>query len=643
MTVRVKPIVMAIVGLMLLAGMVTADVNQITSLTVSHQPGFTVLTITGDDPFQVKHQSVEAANGKPYRIVVDCLPGRFGLPANSFDELPSQVLTGIRCSQFAVDPQEIVRIVMDVSDDCSYRIEPDNNQIRVFLADAESKPFGSWTTGRKISVPAPPAGTPVPSIAASKPAVSQPKPKPTVQTRATELAEENKTRNGIPIPLQEKLRRQNQTDDNTSSMVASQDDDEDHSRPTTARRVPTVSAKVNGARPKPKPQIVKLPAPDKVDAYGPFPAIPPVVVASIGELQQEKNQPTIVKAIGEYDEPADATVKTETPRPVARPKIVQKDMPKTTSVKPTALPTADFETPATIPTTAASETDVVLAGLLGRGAVILPDNHLLVRRVAGTGLSQVPSNGSLPFDLAQAKSITLPPLPVTTTEDIEYAESGSGVPTVSLKPSNTNPDLAATMKDRGKFFAAVEQSSDVAIPGRSPSMTGNDIHKEATAKKPTADAEHKDASTTVDKDANDKKKATSVSRYRRSTAKSIRMKQTQVVKFPERMVIKYSAAGTRDPFKTLLDARKTQRGSVATNREVPNIESLSLVGILESGLGGSAALLEDVEGIGYILRQGDRIKNGYVAQIHEDAVYFQINEYGWTRTAVKELEKNDSQ
>ena len=51
--------------------------------------------------------------------------------------------------------------------------------------------------------------------------------------------------------------------------------------------------------------------------------------------------------------------------------------------------------------------------------------------------------------------------------------------------------------------------------------------------------------------------------------------------------------------------------------------------------------LPPTEHIGYILRAGDRVKNGYVAQIDKNAVYFQLNEYGWSRTVVKHMENEN--
>ena len=115
------------------------------------------------------------------------------------------------------------------------------------------------------------------------------------------------------------------------------------------------------------------------------------------------------------------------------------------------------------------------------------------------------------------------------------------------------------------------------------------------------------------------------------------MKQTEVVQFPQRIVTKYSSGGSADPFKTLIDPTGISHGRVDLGR-IPNIETLHLVGILKADDGKSSALMEDIDGIGYILKPGNRVKNGYVASIDDHAIYFQIKEYGWSRTIVKHME-----
>ena len=73
-------------------------------------------------------------------------------------------------------------------------------------------------------------------------------------------------------------------------------------------------------------------------------------------------------------------------------------------------------------------------------------------------------------------------------------------------------------------------------------------------------------------------------------------------------------------------------------RKDPAYESLKLVGILKDA-SGNMALLEDGEGYGYIMREGDRVRNGEVIYVGDDRLLFQITEYGWSKTVSIELFK----
>jgi len=124
--------------------------------------------------------------------------------------------------------------------------------------------------------------------------------------------------------------------------------------------------------------------------------------------------------------------------------------------------------------------------------------------------------------------------------------------------------------------------------------------------------------------------------YRKNPDRPTKTSGTLAGRFPKRKVINYQSWGKRDPFTALID--KSLAGYEPG--EPPNVETLRLVGVLESPQ-GSSALLEDYEGYGYILQDGDRIKNGYVVQIREDKIIFQIQEYGWSRTIALKLESDE--
>lgn len=126
----------------------TAYASQLSSITVGRFQDFTVVTLFGDAPLTVTHQIVEAKNGKPHRIVVDITGAVHALPTNNFTDLPKGSLTGIRTSQFAVSPESVVRVVMDLAHPAAYRLETPGNTVRVMLSLPGDPPISAvWTSG----------------------------------------------------------------------------------------------------------------------------------------------------------------------------------------------------------------------------------------------------------------------------------------------------------------------------------------------------------------------------------------------------------------------------------------------------------------------------------------------------------------
>ncbi len=108
-------------------------------------------------------------------------------------------------------------------------------------------------------------------------------------------------------------------------------------------------------------------------------------------------------------------------------------------------------------------------------------------------------------------------------------------------------------------------------------------------------------------------------------------------RFPKRKIITYQSWGKPDPFAALIDSRGR---SGSGPDEIPDVESLRLVGVLKAN-DEASALLEDLEGYGYILKDGDSVKNGYVVQIGRDKIIFHLSEYGWSRTVALRMETDD--
>ncbi|MBD3169041.1 MAG: AMIN domain-containing protein [candidate division Zixibacteria bacterium] len=109
----------------------------------------------------------------------------------------------------------------------------------------------------------------------------------------------------------------------------------------------------------------------------------------------------------------------------------------------------------------------------------------------------------------------------------------------------------------------------------------------------------------------------------------------------KRTRVVYNSKGTRDPFSPLAVAGEGSRafGEVP----VPAVEDLKLVGVLVEENGDNVALLEDAGGNGFMLKSGDKIKNGWLSRVTNDVAYFQVSEFGWTRTVSLKLQEPKSE
>jgi hypothetical protein len=93
--------------------------------------------------------------------------------------------------------------------------------------------------------------------------------------------------------------------------------------------------------------------------------------------------------------------------------------------------------------------------------------------------------------------------------------------------------------------------------------------------------------------------------------------------------IVYRAQGVRDPFISLVSAGESQSGLV----------DLSVVELVAVVMGEKEpfCVLEDAEGTSYVLRKGDRIKNGRVIGIRSNAMVASQSILGYTTTVQLEL------
>jgi hypothetical protein len=225
---------------------------------------------------------------------------------------------------------------------------------------------------------------------------------------------------------------------------------------------------------------------------------------------------------------------------------------------------------------------------------------------------------------APAGPATMPPAP--TTQKAPATDKKAETPVVAQKPAEQKSPEAKPAPAK-KQPAKVEQPKPSVVakkPAEKPAET-------KVAEKPAPSEAAPSAPEASEKPAGSSK---STSRFRRNPAQA-GVKGTMVAEFPKRLVIKYQARSRRDPFETLIN--DTKQNNSPLERQVPNIEGLRLVGIIEAG-SSNRALFEDKDGYGYILKSGDKVKNGYVLRVESDRVYFQIFEYGWSRTVALQIE-----
>jgi len=95
----------------------------------------------------------------------------------------------------------------------------------------------------------------------------------------------------------------------------------------------------------------------------------------------------------------------------------------------------------------------------------------------------------------------------------------------------------------------------------------------------------------------------------------------------------YNSYGRKDPFEPLLSQEKSDT--------LLNVGSAMLVGIIHQG-DTSLALLKDVNGMGFVLKKGDRVRGGSVLDIKDNEVVFLLSDYGFNRKVILKLEKDQS-
>ncbi len=534
---------------------------KVTDIQMQKSSQFTDVTIVCDGAADFTHQIVEATANKPYRIVVDVKDAVNALSQLSFKDLPSGSIKQIRTSQYATDPEKVVRIVFDVAGTLTYKIKGDGNTFSLQINTPSDKDFPRWS-----AVTAPSA----PTLAVAKP----------------------------EAPAKAEVASKPEVAKTTAA-------------PVTPTQTPTVAAT---QAPKPMP------------AHPDNPATPPQATAGATETKEVK---LAAKPIDE------SKLLTKVSKPVAAAETESKPQQpaKTETAAPPAAPATDKTSSA--PDKAAKRVD----------SVALPQ-----LKPTPTAPATEPSDAAKPpksekTALPETKVVKTP----TYTESPEAGNALTGEIATAMTGSKaaTKVSEPQSQEDSTAAETTLSKSEEVRmryLAGRKKATAAADETTEGTT---TADAaapqtppskidkirmKYKRGITFVQNDEDEEQQA-----YSEADQEEFDQNAAGVGPYseflPEREIIVYQTSGLLDPFMPLIE----EAAASAQGGELPDVETLRLVGILQDKK-SSRALFQDYNNYSYILRTGDRVKNGFVLSIEETRVLFQIRQYGWNRQVAIDLE-----
>ncbi len=548
-------------------------------LSLARNGIFTELTIYTPGRVLCNQLTVAPKNGKPFRVVVDLCGAIHGLGRSNFADIPPGVITGIRTSQYATTPQNVVRVVLDLNRETTYKVTTDDNWVRVSLVDPDGPLFPQWSWRA-------PANSPVLAVVDKPtPPAQKPVPEPNWAAEqnddfasvAGQAADNNRRLESSPAPWE----------DNTPLTVLPPQVSPPANQPLEQPTATYAEARpVEPAAPKPQktmsPEPVAVPRPAADEA-----------AEEPGANWQDWDWavdavPTIewVPATPQYDLPAGPTWVEEKPNPVntavEQPSTVDLNTQMVAAESPgyvsnedanagaiVSNETAPVETPATLPQadkwvkTPAVEKQVE------------EDVPLLVKlRQKFVGLSE---DETVTLD-PTAESLATAQMQEISEAAIEFSEVDDQAAGRQFDPSELESKIATVDPSALATGTAYANANEQTNKGPA-------VHQPGKGNKVSADA--------------------------------------------ARAEVVYDRNGRRDPFRGLVEG---QRSGLLT-ATLPRVDALRLVGVLRD-YDGAIALFEDMEGYGYILREGDPVRNGYLKTVGEERVVFQVDEYGWVHTVV---------
>jgi len=171
---------------------------KISNLSLKKDSVFTTLTIYADAPFEYEHFTLEPKEGKPYRVVVDIADANHNLPRNSFLDIPSKTITGIRTSQYKTEPN-VVRIVLDLKEPIVYKTEKEKeNELNLVVSTPQDSDFSFWIA---VKVP---SSEEEPKLAQIPQAIKGPTEEVSIEEKAASTTKEVQATQPRQIPQVEK-------------------------------------------------------------------------------------------------------------------------------------------------------------------------------------------------------------------------------------------------------------------------------------------------------------------------------------------------------------------------------------------------------------------------------------------------------
>jgi len=133
-------------GVIAMTSVAQSDVAKVNAIRVEQSPTSTKYMI--DQTGSADFQDFQLSN--PNRLVVDLVGARHALEKTQYDG-DGKLVTGVRTSQFRSEPDEVTRVVFDLSEGTKYKVAKTGTTVEVSFFAGEAPP----TTGKATPAPAP--------------------------------------------------------------------------------------------------------------------------------------------------------------------------------------------------------------------------------------------------------------------------------------------------------------------------------------------------------------------------------------------------------------------------------------------------------------------------------------------------------